>query len=366
MTRDSGLDLTLIVPGNPDQRTGGYLYDARVVHELRRRGWSIRVIGLDGRFPETDDRAREHFQSALSALPDNANVLIDGLALGGAPEAAEANAHRLRISALVHHPLADETGLSERLRRQFVRSEARALAACRRIIVTSAFCARRLRELDLSASEPRIAEPGVDPAPLAEAPLRWLGGEAVDGAALLCVASLTPRKGQDVLIDALAALKDRRWQLELVGSTQRDPAFAARVESLIDSRGLTQRVRILGELEQDALNVAYARASVVIVPSHYEGYGMVVTEALARGLPLIATDGGALAETVPPECSLQVTAGQVDALSRALARWLDDQPLRSRLFEQALKGREQLPSWEQTGDRLAAALMAGSSAELAR
>ncbi|NBD96155.1 MAG: glycosyltransferase [Gammaproteobacteria bacterium] len=354
--------MILIVPGDPDQRTGGYLYDARAVQELRRLGWTVRVVGLDGRFPETDERARGHLLAALAALPDGARALIDGLALGGAPEAAEAHADRLRISALVHHPLADETGLPDRLQRHFLATERRALAACRLIVVTSRFGARRLRELGLSGIEPVVAEPGVDPAPLAGPVERWRAGNTPTGTALLCVASLTPRKGQEVLIQALATLKDRDWSLELAGSDQRDPAYAARIESLIARQGLADRIRMLGELDHDALNVAYGRAEVVIVPSHYEGYGMVVTEALARGLPLITTQGGALAETVPPDCSLRVDPSDPAALGGALARWLDDERVRSSLYRQALARRRALPSWAETGRRLAAALNAEAGA----
>jgi len=363
VTSDRAVDLTMIVPGDPDQRTGGYLYDARVVQALRRSGWSVRVVGLDGLFPETDQRFREHFQAVLAALPDGARVLVDGLALGGAPEVAETHAERLWLCALMHHPLADETGLPEVLRRRFLASERRALAACRRVVVTSGFCARRVGELGLSATEARVAEPGVEPAALATTARRRLNGETAKGRALLCVASVTPRKGQDVLIEALAGIRDRDWRLELAGSARRDPDYAARVESLISRHGLSDRVRALGELDQDALNAAYERAGVVVVPSHYEGYGMVVTEAVARGLPLIATDGGALAETVPPGCSLQVTSGQPVALRDALIRWLDDEALRSRLYDGALAHRDRLPSWSETARLLAAAVSGEPTAE---
>ncbi len=352
------LELTLIVPGDPAQRTGGYLYDARIVAELKAQGWSVKVIGLDGDFPLADARAREHMNQALESLADGARVVIDGLALGGAPEVLDTHASRLDLTALVHHPLTDETGLPENFQRQLLDSERKALAPCRRIIVTSAFTARRLGELELCHQDPVVIEPGVDPAGLAEAVANRLQGRNTDSIEnLLCVASLTPRKGQDVLVEALAGLKNRRWHCVLAGSDQRDPEFAGRVRALIREHGLEARIELTGELGQEQLQARYHHASMCIVPSHYEGYGMVVTEALARGLPLLSTTGGALADTVPEQAALIIPPGDVDAMRSALVNWLDDSALRHRLTRQAVAARDRLSRWPESGKRFAEALI---------
>lgn len=341
--------LALIVPGDPDQPTGGYRYDARVAAELRRLGMTVDVIGLAGRFPDADEQAGAALDSTLRDLPDGHLAVIDGLALGGLPEVAHRHADRLALVALVHHPLADETGLRPALRDRLLASETRALAACRRIVTTSEFTARRLADLGVEHDRIRVVPPGVD---------RAAPREASDSAVqrLLCVGSLVPRKGQDMLIDALVGLKDLSWRLELVGDPDRDRDFAGKLEADIDRHGLADRIEIRGVQDPDTLDATYRDADVLVVPSHYEGYGMVVTEALAHALPMIATTGGALIDTVPPAAAVQVPAGDARALADALHRWLVDPGLRAEKQAGARQLRRSLDDWTATGRRFAEAL----------
>ena len=349
--------LTLIVPGDPAQRTGGYLYDHHIVEELRHAGRKVRVLGLSGRFPLADSGAARAMDAALSERPDGAAVVIDGLALGAVPDAVARHAARLDLSALVHHPLADETGLDPALQRQLLDSERRALALCRRIIVTSAFTARRLQALGLSERTPAVVEPGVATAalaPVANARLNEQPEPAEEQ--LLCVASLTPRKGQDVLLAALAGLEASNWRCRLSGSDQRDPAFAARLAAQLQALALGGRLELTGERDPLSLEADYAWATVCVLPSHYEGYGMVVSEALARGLPVISTTGGALADTLPDGAGLKVAPNDVGQLRAALERWLSEPQLRRDLTRAAVGLRAQLPSWADSARLFAAAL----------
>lgn len=346
--RDPAPDLDFIVAGDPAQLTGGFVYDARIVAALRARGWTLRVTGLAGRFPAPDNEARQALAAALAAIPRGGRAVIDGLALGGLPELAAAHARRLRLSALVHHPLADETGLDDEQRAAFLASERAALGSVGHVIATSAFTARRLADLGVAAERLSVVEPGVDPAPLAPAdhePPR-----------LLCVATLIPRKGQDLLVTALARLAALPWRCECVGSTTRDVAYAARLAERIAAHDLDGRIRLRGELGGEALREAYLGADLFVLPSHYEGYGMVVTEALACGLPVLTTTGGALAGTLPPGAGLAVPPGDVDALTDALRRLLQAAPLRRQLRDAARRARTMLKGWQAAGDAFAAAL----------
>ncbi|BBI60240.1 hypothetical protein HSBAA_15460 [Vreelandella sulfidaeris] len=194
---------TLIVAGDPDQRTGGYLYDAHIVAALRDQDWEIDVVGLEGTFPDADAEAATSLGLALENRPDHSAVVIDGLAMGALPDVVAQHAQRLDISALLHHPLGDELGLNEADQQRFHRSELNALAPVARIIVTSHFTARRLPVLAAHYAIPlnatvSVVEPGVAEAPISPAATP---GEALR---LLCVATLTPRKGQDILVQALA------------------------------------------------------------------------------------------------------------------------------------------------------------------
>jgi glycosyltransferase involved in cell wall biosynthesis len=352
-TARSGGPLTLIVAGDPDQLTGGYVYDARIVAALRARGRAVEVVGLEGRFPEPDDLARQSMARALSSLPDGAHVVIDGLAMGGLPEVIAPHADRLVIIALVHHPLADETGLDEATRRHLLDSETRALALARRVIVTSRWTARGLDRFGVPAARLFVVEPGVEPAPLAASALDL---EPPGPRRLLCVATLIPRKGHDVLLEALAGLKERDWTLEAIGSHERDPDHATRLLVTAQRYGLEERILWGGERDAAGLAAAYHRAELFVLPSRYEGYGMVVTEALSRGLPVITTTGGALVDTLPPTAGLAVTPDDAAALEDALAAWLDDPELRRRLRRGAREVRHGLGDWLQAGDRFLAAL----------
>ncbi|WFF40023.1 glycosyltransferase family 1 protein [Salinicola endophyticus] len=341
-------DLTLIVAGDPQQLTGGYLYDARIVEALRSQGWAVTVVGLEGRFPEPDAVASHALDSALTALVDGSRVVIDGLAMGGLPAIVERHASRLSITALLHHPLCDETGLGEPERQRFRISETRGLAAVERVIVTSVYTARRLADFDVPANKIAVIEPGVIRGELAHGDLTQ--------PRLLCVATLTPRKGQDVLVEALAELTHLPWQCDLIGDLDRAPDYAAQVRAAIARHGLEGRIRLLGAQPSAALGEHYRDATLFVLPSHYEGYGMVITEALAHGLPVVTTTGGALAHTLPEQAGIKVPPGDSRALGEALTKLLSDPEQYQRYRDGARALRDTLGDWDSAARAFAAAL----------
>ena len=309
--------LHLVVPGPLDQQTGGYIYDARMAAGLRRRGWEVEVHNLGGRFPDADAAAEASLHEVLSALEDGSRVLVDGLALSGLPDPVVAHRGRLRILALVHHPVSDETGLPAEVRARLAVRERRALAAAAGVIVTSGFTARGLGRFGVPAAQVRVARPGTDPAPPATGPAPGAPPQ------LLSVASVVPRKGHDVLVGALARLRDRPWRCVCAGSLERAPDYAHRVRALVEEHGLAARVRFAGECLRSALDRIYASSSIFVLASHYEGFGMVLTEALARGLPVVSTTGGAIPDTVASDAALLTPPGDDVALAGALGSLLD-------------------------------------------
>ncbi len=309
--------LHLVVPGTLDQQTGGYLYDARMAAGLRRRGWRVDVHGLEGTFPDADAAAAASLEGVLAGLDDGSRVLIDGLALGGLPEPVAAHRGRLRLLALVHHPLSDETGLSAEARERLRERERRSLAAVAGVIVTSSFTAHGLGRFAVDAVRVRVARPGTDSAPPAGGPAP---GEPPQ---LLSVASVVPRKGHDVLVRALARLRDLPWHCVCAGSLERAPDHAQGVRAMAAEHGLAARIRFAGECGRAALDRFYAASSLFVLASHYEGYGMVLTEALARGLPVVSTTGGAIPHTLPPDAALLAPPGDDAALAAALGSLLD-------------------------------------------
>ncbi len=340
--------LAFLVPGDLNTRTGGYEYDRRMVEGLRRLDWHVTTQALDGSFPQPAPPALARADAALAAIADGDLVLIDGLALGAMPEQIAAHAGRLRIVALVHHPLALETGLDPALAARLRDSERRALAPVRRVVVTSRQTLAALGEYGVPPDRIAVVEPGTDPAPVA----RGSGGDILR---LVCVASMSPRKGHEVLFRALGALRHRAWHLVCVGSTERDPDTLQRLRKILREQQIEGRVDMVGEADARATADCYDRSDLFVLPTMYEGYGMVVAEALARGLPVISTPTGAIADLVGGEAGVLVAPGDVDGWIQALTQVFDPE-LRNRLAAGARRRRDRLNTWEDAARQMAEAL----------
>ncbi|MFC0032793.1 glycosyltransferase family 4 protein [Micromonospora chaiyaphumensis] len=340
----------VVLPGDiddPASPSGGNGYDRRVCRELAALGWSVREHPVPGGWPHPAAADRAALAGVLAGLPDGAAVLLDGLVASTVPEVLTPEARRLRLVVLVHLPLEDEV-------------EARALQAATAVVTTSDWTRRRLLDrYRLPADRVRVAAPGADPAPVAP------GSPAGDR--LLCVAALTPLKGQDVLAAALTRLAGLPWTCDWVGPLTRDPDFVAVLRRRLADSGLAGRVRLAGPLTGDDLAGVYAAADLLVLPSRRETYGMVVTEALARGVPVLASDTGGLPATLGrapggDRPGLLVPPADPAALAGALRRWLTDPDLRDRLRRAARQRRDTLTGWPVTADRLAAALKEATAA----
>jgi len=339
--------LVLVVPGRLDTPTGGYVYDRRIVEGLRALGWHVEVCSLDGNFPSPSEGARAAAASALASIPRGITVLVDGLAGGAIPAVMEREATRLRLVSLVHHPLADETGISDEDATAFEASERRTVATSRRVIVTSRTTAARVSTLFGVASD-RIAvvEPGVDRGRLST-------GSRSATLELLCVATISPRKGYGTLVRALAMIPDRSWHLTIVGSLDRHRPSVDQLRAALDAAGLEQRVTLAGEADAGTISTYYQRSDVFVLATEYEGYGMVVAEALAHGLPVVSTTVGAIPELVGSDAGVLVPVGDVQGLANAIAKVLDSSDFRRRLGDGAVRVRDRLHSWETASKKMA-------------
>ena len=333
--------LILAYPGDLETCTGGYIYDRRLALELEARGWAVERLSLGDGFPLPSPARLATVERELARVPDGTTILVDGLALGAMPRQVERAGARLDLVALVHHPLCLETGLSSSDAAALERSERAALAAMRAVVVTSPRTADTLVSLmSVPAGAITVALPGVDDAPIAP-------GSRDGVLRLLCVGTVVPRKGQALLVDALSGVPGR-WELTIVGSLETDPATADRLRAVIGETRLGERVHLVGELSSEALSVHYDASDLLVSASFYEGYGMALAEALARGLPIVAAAGGAVADTVPSAAGLLVPPGDRDALREALTRCVREPALLARLREGALLARERLPRWPDT------------------
>jgi glycosyltransferase involved in cell wall biosynthesis len=338
-------------PGDLATPTGGFSYDRRIIAELRDIGFAVEVIDLGDGFPAPSGASRAAALTALDRVPAGMPVIIDGLAYGALPELAEDYCRTRPVIALVHHPLALETGLADTEATRLRASERTTLAAARHVVTTSCSTARILAA-DYRVLRDRItvAPPGTD---RVSAPAR----RNIDGpVALLAVGSLVPRKGFDVLIAALAAVTDLDWRLTIAGACDRDPATAAQIAAQIAACGLSPRVTLAGAVPLDRLARLYAEADLFVLASRFEGYGMAFAEAISYGLPMIGTTAGAIPETIPAGAGVLVPPDDVTALAAALRRLIADRDERARLAEAARTAAGRLPTWQDSARLIAAAI----------
>jgi glycosyltransferase involved in cell wall biosynthesis len=337
-----------VLPGDVADTTvpsGGNVFDLRMVQAL-----SPEVRAVHGTWPEPDDTSRTELATTLRNIPDGAVVLLDGLVACGVPSVVAPEARRLRLVVLVHMLLADETGRDPTLAADLDAREAQTLRAANAVVTTSPWQARRLvRHHGLPAERVHAVVPGVDSAPLATG----------TGGRLLCVASVTPHKGQDVLASALGQVTDLPWTCLCVGSLTRAPDFVTEVRDQIARLGLTDRMVLTGP--KPDMNASYAEADLLVLPSRGETYGMVITEALARGVPVAVTAAQAAPETLgqAPDGSVPgmlITPGDPADLASAVRRFLTEPDFRQRLRTAALDRRTTLTSWDETARQLATIL----------
>jgi glycosyltransferase involved in cell wall biosynthesis len=336
------------VPGDLATPTGGYAYDRRMIAELTALGWRIGAVSLgDGfPFPTADTRAAAY--ARLAALPRRHPIVIDGLAFGALPEAGEVLGASHMLVALVHHPLALETGLDASDCARLRASERAALGSARHVIATSKTTARLLAaDYGVASDRMSVVEPGTDRVAPRASTAR---GEV----ALLAVGAVIPRKGYDILVAALAQLKELPWRLTIAGDRGRSPDTARRLEADIAYWDLDHRIKLLGAVSSEELGALYAGCDLFVLPSRFEGYGMAYAEAIAHGVPVVGTTAGAIAETVPANAAVLLPPDDVAALAAALRRLIASPAERERLAAAARAAI--FPSWRQQAALFACAL----------
>ncbi len=352
-TVNSAGTVHVVVPSSfddPLRPSGGNTYDRRVCQGLSAAGWSVRTRPVTGAWPQADEADRCALDEVLGSLPDGSVVLVDGLVASANPELMVPASRRLRLVVLLHMPLGHQAfGNSSR------EHECAVLSAAAAVVTTSRWCrAWVLEAYRLDPTRVWVAEPGVDDADRANGSDR--------GGNFLCVASVTPAKGYDVLLAALTQVADLEWRCQCVGALDRAPDFVAELGRRADAAGVADRMVVGGPRTGAALDASYAAADALVLASRAETYGMVVTEALARGLPVLASDVGGVSEALgrAPDGTrpgLLMPAGDVESLAASLRRWLSDADLRESLREAARQRRIGLTSWSETTDRIARVLM---------
>ena len=336
------------VPGSLDTPTGGYAYDKRIIHELRALGWQIDVVDLGDGFPFPDDDARQKAAHALAQIEKESVVIIDGLAYGVLADEGARLSKTCRIVALVHHPLALEAGLTPEQVNKLKVSEAAALRRASAVIVTSEPTKEILeKQYEVELQRIKVVLPGVDRPALVNRDKMTR-----DDVHILSVGSLIERKGYDLLIEALADLREFPWRLVIAGDMTRDARVTEKLKADIERFGIGDRIALVGAVATERLHELYAEADMFALASRFEGYGMVYGEAIAAGLPVVVTDVG-LAKDVAGRAGLIVPPDDVPSLKEALRRMINSHETRSTMAEAAMIEAKRLPPWDKSGAQFA-------------
>jgi len=344
----------VIVPDgidDPARPSGGNIYDRRICTGLTDLGWRVHEHHLPGDWPHPGEVSRRRLAKTLASIGGGGVVLVDGLIASASADVMIPQSHRVHQVVLMHMPLGSGTELPYASARA---DEEQVVAKAKAVIATSDWTRRWLLDAySLLPENVHVVEPGVDSASV-------VPGTA-DGGRLLCIAAVVPHKGQDILLDALGSLTDRDWTCTFVGSLDRDPIFAFRLVQQAAAYGIADQVAFVGPRTGDELGEAYAQSDLLVLPSRNETYGMVITEALARGVPVVATDVGGVPTalgagmgTIQP--GLLVPPADPAGLALALGRWLDEPVLRTRLRAGAVHRRSSLTGWAQAAGQVARVL----------
>jgi glycosyltransferase involved in cell wall biosynthesis len=340
-------DFVFAFPGDLDTPTGGYIYDRRMIAELRELGWRPEVLGLGDGFPRPDALTLAAAGARLADVPKGRPIVIDGLAFGVMAAAAASLRGSHPLIALVHHPLALETGVSQRDAEALRASERAALACTRAVVVTSPTTARTLAaDYGVPAERITVAPPGTDRPAVRRR-------NETGSVALIAVGAVVPRKGYDLLVEALAGLIDLPWTLTIVGDCVRSPETFEQLKENIAHHRLTPRVTIAGAVPEARLADLYASSDLFVLPSRHEGFGMAYAEAIAHGLPVIGTTAGAIPETVG-QAGVLVPPDNVPALAAALRTLIESRAAREKLAAAARAA--ELPTWRGSAELFSRAI----------
>jgi glycosyltransferase involved in cell wall biosynthesis len=335
------MHIRFLVPGNVRHGSGGNKYNAKLAEHLTALGVGIETVIVDGDWPVGSPADRRRFAEKLDG---GTTVIADGLVASGAPdEVAGAVRAGTKVWVLSHMALADHPDL-----------EARALAAATGVICPSAHAAAALEKRH-GLKNVVVAHPGVEAAEIAK------GSEPPH---IIALAALLPNKSQTELVEALATLKDLPWTAGLIGTDRPDPAYAAEVRAAVERHGLQKRITITGELTGKPLEDQWRTADLSILISKSEAFGLVVTESLAHGVPVVVRQGTGAVEALGNTgggTALDLT--RPNNLASTLRSWLTDRELQQSWRSAALHARANLPGWDTTAATVLKALATGEGAE---
>lgn len=340
----------LIVYGDLDLVSGGNLYDGMLVEHLRSRGHEVEIVSLPhGSYAR---HLAQNFKPGLLRRLAMArfDVLVQDELIH--PSVFHLNERlRRRVSyplvAIVHHLRSSEHRPAWQ-NEWYRRVEKRYLQPLDAFIFNSETTMQSVEALLQKKTANVVATPGGDRlrAGLSREDVGRRSRER-GPLRLLFVGNVIPRKGLHVLLESLGELRDRSWVLDIVGSFEMDETYAKRIRAQIETLDLGAKITMHGMLDGENLAASYRRAHLLVVPSSWEGFGIVYLEAMGFGLPVIAGAAGATDEIVQHEATgFLVPPNDPVTLRRQLERFLEDRELLTRMSLAAFERFGSFPTWE--------------------
>jgi glycosyltransferase involved in cell wall biosynthesis len=311
-----------------------------VISGLRKRGFEIEEVVAGGASPEEQRTAAPRFGSTFDPSRFDA-IVVDALARIAVFRHLDRWLSWRPVVALVHELPSVAGSGSETIASE--RNYEEPLLRADRLVTVSDHGRNVLLGRGVSPGRIHVVPPGFDGIRVGVGSHVQRGGHV----RALCVAQWIPRKGILTLVEAWTLRERKGAVLELIGETDADPDYAVQVRAAIEAapRG---SIVVSGCVDDAALGTSYAAADLFVLPSRYEGYGIVYAEALAYSLPIIACDAGPVPDLVGRDAAVLVRPDDSEDLSAALDLLLEDSTLRVRMSTAASRRASRLPRWEHT------------------
>jgi len=339
--------ILFVIPGDINLPTGGYRYDKEIINAWKASGIDVKLVSLEGNYPFPTSADKAKAIAAIDTFPKADIAVVDGLLGGAAPDFIDALSQVMPVTALIHHPLCLENGLDEDTAKTLEASEQKGLEFVSHIITTSPATTKTVFNLfGFDRDKIHTVLPGVKRTQISK-------GSKSQTVHLLCVGSVIERKGHKILLKALSALKHLDWRLDCYGSTAFDEKLFDELQDFINCEGLSDKVKFHGAVSDELLEASYVKSDVFVLPSLFEGYGMVYAEAIVCGLPVIATTAGAIPDTVPETCGILAEPDNVKSLKEALEKMISDDALRNNYKQGALDAAADFPTWQSSANQFA-------------
>lgn len=270
--------IRFLIPEPKDRRSGGTLYDLQMVDALLEKGCDVKTDWVS---------ENKGIQNLLTDLDKDDLLIIDGLVFHQNYKDSSLLDGFEKIY-LTHLPFWLEPGIDagESKKRKF--REVSFMLRCKRVITTSSFIQNRIIECGISEAKTIVINPKIIDQSLQKQNYKKMPEE------LLVVGAVHFGKGLDLLIEALGHLDQNDWKLKIAGIFDSDDGYFKRLNQAIGRHNLASKIEFLGECNPNKIIELYQNSDLLIHPSRFESYGMVISEAIRHGLPVIASDAGAL------------------------------------------------------------------------